>query len=68
MNIGKTNYLAIGRSQNRNNYSIYMDGVEITRRTHVKFLGIFVDDKLNWYEHIIFYKQKSFYPVCSKKL
>ncbi len=58
LNIGKTNYLAIGKSQNRNNYSIYMDGAEITRRTHVKFLGIFVDDKLNWYEHIKFCKQK----------
>ncbi len=52
LNIGKTNYLAIGKSEHRNNYSIYMDGAEITRRTHVKFLSIFVDDKLNWYEHI----------------
>ncbi len=52
LNIEKTNHLAIGRSQSRNNYSIYMDGAEIPRGTHVKFLGIFVDDQLNWYEHI----------------
>ena len=40
------------------NYSIYLDGAEISRRKHVKFLGIFVGDKLNWNEHIIFCKQK----------
>ncbi len=35
----------------------------------MKFLGIFLDDKLNWYEHIKFCKQKySFCSVCSKKL
>ena len=33
----------------------------------MKFLGIFMDGKLDWYEHIRFCKQKnSFCPVCSK--
>ncbi len=58
LNIGKTNYLAIGRSQSMYNYSIYLDWTEVSRRMHVKFLDIFVDDKLNWNEHINFCKQK----------
>ncbi len=43
-------------------------GPKISRRKHVKFLGIFVDDKLNWNEQIHFCKQKknSFCPVCTK--
>ncbi len=58
LNIEKTNYLAIGRSQIMYNYSIYQEGAEISRRKHVKFLGIFMDDKLNWNKHINFCKQK----------
>ncbi len=46
-----------------------MGGAKLTRNTHVKFLGIFVDGKLNCYEHIKLCKQNNIScPLCSKKL
>ncbi len=72
LNIGKTNYLAIGRIQRMDNYSVYLDMTVtvISRRTHVKFLGVFVGDKLNWNEHRngchFLQTKNSFCPVCTK--
>ena len=78
LNINKTNYI-IFHSQNKpiNNIShkLVIDNVEIQQKSHVKFLGIFLDEHLNWnkqYEHIqsnisrtigIMYKLKDILPL-----
>ena len=78
LNINKTNYI-IFHSQNKpiNNIShkLVIDNVEIQQKSHVKFLGIFLDEHLNWnkqYDHIqsnisrtigIMYKLKDILPL-----
>ena len=37
---------------------IYMNGSELNRTHHVKYLGIIIDDRLNWIQHITYVKNK----------
>ena len=77
LNINKTNYI-IFHSQNKPitniSHKLVIYNVEIQKKSHVKFLGIFRDEHLNWtkqYDHIqsnisrtigIMYKLKDILP------
>ena len=52
LNIDKTNYM-IFRPKNRNDPSpdIMINGAQINQVEKAKFLGVMIDDKLNWSEH-----------------
>ena len=55
VNTNKTCYLIFGsrfKLRSINNCSIVLDGTIIKRSNSAKFLGIIVDDKLTWYDHI----------------
>ncbi len=40
------------------NIKIEIDEMEINQEKHVKFLGVVVDEKLNWEAHIAHWKRK----------
>ena len=53
INIAKTNYLLYTRSTvDVNVYSLVLNNNVIERKTFVKFLGVIIDDKINWKEHV----------------
>jgi hypothetical protein len=56
LNIDKTNYIILkNRYSNRvyNDLNILIDGVQISRVSHTKFLGVVLDESLTWSNHTI---------------
>ena len=54
LNINKTNYVFFNKSRN-NTFTIphiIIGDEQIQRVSHVKFLGIIIDENLDWYKHI----------------
>ena len=56
LNVYKTNYMTIGKRGP--DIAISLDGKLLSKESHVKFLGIIVDQNLNWCEHINHCKRK----------
>jgi hypothetical protein len=53
LNIDKTHYMLFHSKKKVNeNLYIKIDNKLIDRVAHTKFLGVFIDDKLNWKQHI----------------
>ena len=55
MNLKKTNFVIFGntsKTKNLDKYKIFLDSTVIERKTCAKFLGVIVDDKLTWNNHI----------------
>ena len=56
LNVGKTHYMLLTNNNTpesiTNQYDIKIGMEEIERKKHVKFLGVVIDDNLNWHEHI----------------
>ena len=51
LNINKTNFVHFKLSNTNTNdlpNNILIDGVPLERKTHTKFLGVFIDEHLNW--------------------
>ena len=72
LNISKTTYLIFNHSNNisNENNKIHIAGETINRERHTKFLGLYIDDKLNWDRHLMFTKKKlssSLYVLNSVK-
>ena len=59
LNIEKTNYM-IFRPKNKNDTNIHIaiNGAKINQVYKAKFLGVVIDDKLNWSDHIKYVVQK----------
>ena len=55
LNIKKTNFITFGKKKISKNFKfkISMEGVEIDQVNSTKFLGVFIDEKLNWKEQIL---------------
>ncbi len=60
LNAKKTNYMVFTRSKNLplHSFTPKMRGIPIERKSVVKFLGVLVDDKLSWKQHIKAVKSK----------
>ena len=53
LNIAKSCYLIFSGEKNVNlNTKVFLAGKEISRKTLVKYLGVIINDKLSWNEHI----------------
>lgn len=52
LNLSKTKIILFGNSLRNAQVQIHVDGVEIERVLEHKFLGVIIDDKLNWKSHI----------------
>ena len=59
LNFNKTKYMVIcKKSINTSSFKLTIGKNEIKQTDHVRYLGIFLDDKLNWEHHV--------FSICSK--
>ena len=54
LNINKTNFIHFKQSNLNENfpYNINIDGLRLEQKTCTKFLGVLIDENLNWNQHI----------------
>ena len=52
INPSKTEYMINGRVQNENLFDIFLNDTPLSKTNSVKYLGVFIDDQLNWRTHI----------------
>ena len=86
INYDKTNYMIFEPSRHPHNFKSSMynaillfNGFALSQVHSVKYLGLFIDDKLNWCEHVnfiaskvasltgILYRVKNFLPMSAKR-
>ena len=58
LNINKTICIIFSKKHNHADVSIKLEGKLITRVSQTKFLGVIIDDKLNWKAHIAYISGK----------
>ena len=60
LNTGKTFHMVFHRVRlnSNNNNNIIMDGNILTKVNSAKYLGVIIDHKLNWIDHISYVKNK----------
>ena len=54
LNVSKTKYIIFGTKRKHNvesNLSVSINGISIERVANIKFLGVFIDEDLNWKYH-----------------
>ena len=52
LNINKTHVMSFSFKHNATNLKIRINDTEIEKKRTTKFLGVQIDDKLNWKDHI----------------
>ena len=50
LNVNKTKFMFFSKS--KKNLTLKIDDSEIMQTNCIKYLGVYIDDKLNWYKHI----------------
>ena len=58
LNVNKTNYMIFSNKNCVLDVKIQISNIEITRVKVTKFLGVLIDEKLSWNEHIALVKSK----------
>ena len=58
LNLKKTNYMIFSRQKIHNTRNLFIANTLIERKTEARFLGVVVDDKLSWSQHIKCIKSK----------
>ena len=58
LNLSKTKFMIFSNYKLDNQVNIQVDGVEIERVSENKFLGVIIDDKINWKSHIKYIHNK----------
>ena len=59
LNVKKSHYMVFHRSRIKHNQTaIKIQNCTINKTDSIKFLGVIIDNKLNWHEHIIYIKNK----------
>ena len=78
LNLKKTNYMIFSKRKIDNTRDIFIENTKIERKSEARFLGVIVDDKLCWSQHIkamkakmsryvgIMNRMKSLLPVKAK--
>ena len=78
LNLKKTNYMVFSKQKINNMRDIFISSTKIERKSECRFLGVIVDDKLCWAQHItamkakmsryvgIMYRIKSLLPVKAR--
>ena len=61
LNVSNTNYMIFGNKKIDNNINIcvVINGISIDRVYNTKCLGVMIDDKLNWKEHVKMVQSKT---------
>lgn len=52
LNLTKTNFMVFSNRKKQNDVTVSINNCKLDRVTNVKFLGVTIDEKLNWKEHI----------------
>ena len=52
LNVSKTNYILFGNRKVYSDLDIKIHNDKITRVSETKFLGVWIDEKLNWKKHV----------------
>ena len=52
LNVSKTNYILFGNRKVHSDLDIKIYNNKITRVSETKFLGVWIDEKLNWKKHV----------------
>ena len=64
LNYSRTSYTIVSRKNNQfTDFNVKINDKTITRTTCVKYLGVFIDDKLTWSNHIAYLKNKLYRGV-----
>jgi len=58
LNMDKTNISVFGAGKAHINFELIIDGTVIKQVNRCKYLGIMIDDKLSWQDHIDFVYNK----------
>ena len=58
LNVSKTHFMVFGKLKHIGNIKITINDVEIEHVSVTKFLGVLIDEKLNWLDHINKVKSK----------
>ena len=58
LNVSKTNCMIFGRSNQPDHHRVYIDNIEIERVNCNKFLGVIIDSKLSWSDHVSYIRHK----------
>ena len=58
LNLKKTNFMVLSNSREKCDLRIAINNCEIERVHVAKFLGIYIDDNLNWHEHVKHVKRR----------
>ena len=58
LNVSKTNCMIFGRSDKPEHHRVYIDNIIIERVNCNKFLGVFIDSKLSWSDHVSYIRHK----------
>ena len=58
LNLDKTNFSVFGAGKSHINFELTVDGTVIKQVNTCKYLGIMIDDKLSWQDHIDFVYNK----------
>ena len=58
LNLKKTNYMVFSPRKISTYQDVYIAGTKIERKTEARFLGVIIDEKLNWSSHILAVKTK----------
>ena len=65
LNLPKTHFMVVHRAKRKlNNISISLNCVPIEQVNHTKFLGVVIDNKLDWSNHISYINAKIAKGVC----
>ena len=56
LNTNKTKFLYF--TMTNENISVQINGCRINQSKHVKYLGVYLDDKLNWHKHVEYIETK----------
>ena len=81
LNIAKSKYCIFGHSAPLEfKFTVTLHNTEIEKISHIKYLGVFIDENLNWKQHIsyvyekclkyigIFYKLRSRFPPSAMRI
>ena len=52
LNVSKTNCIIFGRSNQPDHHRVYIDNIVIKRVNCNKFIGVIIDSKLSWSDHV----------------
>ncbi|KAJ8044616.1 RNA-directed DNA polymerase from mobile element jockey [Holothuria leucospilota] len=52
LNVDKTNYMVFNKGRNNYNFNISMNNKPLLNVHCTKFLGVYIDDKLSWKDHV----------------